>query len=131
MKDVKAAVDRPLRVIESQAGEARRLRTSGIGADREDGFTHRVLVQLCEQGGAEQGKLTSQYRLTLKLSVLRQQYAHALGLPRPVRSVLDAVAAQCRQLVRLTVACGAAASNLGAVCRCQRFGAKVIEGACR
>ena len=131
MRVVKAAVNRPLGVIESQAREARRLRASDIDADREDGLTHRVLVQLCEQGGAGQEKHTPQCRLTLKFSALSQQYGWALGLPRPVRLVLDAVAAQCQQLVRLAVACGAAAPKHGAVCRCQRVLANVSEAACR
>ncbi|SAK60652.1 IclR family transcriptional regulator [Caballeronia ptereochthonis] len=78
---------------------------SDIGAELEleNGPAHRVLAQLCEQRRAEQDKHTSQYRLTLKLSLLGQRYLHGLGLPGLVRPILDEVAAQCREPVRLTV----------------------------
>jgi DNA-binding IclR family transcriptional regulator len=69
----------------------------------EKGPAHRVLAQLCEQGWAEQDEQTSQYRLTLKLSLLGQRYLHGLGLPGLVQPILDEVAAQCHELVRLTV----------------------------
>ena len=69
----------------------------------EKGPAHRVLAQLCEQGWAEQDEQTSQYRLTLKLSLLGQRYLHGLGLPGLVQPILDEVAVQCQELVRLTV----------------------------
>jgi DNA-binding IclR family transcriptional regulator len=69
----------------------------------EKGPAHRVLAQLCEQGWAEQDEQTSQYRLTLKLSLLGQRYLHGLGLPDLVQPILDEIAAQCHELVRLTV----------------------------
>ena len=81
------------------------MRMSDIAAELEleKGPAHRVLAQLCEQGWAEQDEHTSQYRLTLKLSLLGQRYLHGLGLPGLVQPILDEVAAQCRELVRLTV----------------------------
>jgi DNA-binding IclR family transcriptional regulator len=114
MRVVKGAVDRSLQVIELLAREARSMPMSGIGAglELESGPTHPVLAQLCEQGWAEQDKHTSQYRLTLKLSVLGQRYLHGLGLPGLVQPILDAVAAQCRELVRLTAVCDSTLSWL-------------------
>lgn len=105
MRIVKGAVDRSLQAIELLAREARWMRMSDIAAELEleKGPAHRVLAQLCEQGWAEQDEQTSQYRLTLKLSLLGQRYLHGLGLPGLVQPILDEVAAQCRELVRLTV----------------------------
>ncbi|TCF96700.1 IclR family transcriptional regulator [Paraburkholderia strydomiana] len=105
MRVVKGAVDRSLQAIELLAREARWMRMSDIAAELEleKGPAHRVLAQLCEQGWAEQDEQTSQYRLTLKLSLLGQRYLHGLGLPGLVQPILDGVAAQCRELVRLTV----------------------------
>jgi DNA-binding IclR family transcriptional regulator len=105
MRVVKGAVDRSLQAIELLAREARWMRMSDIAAqlELEKGPAHRVLAQLCEQGWAEQDAQTSQYRLTLKLSLLGQRYLHGLGLPGLVQPILDEVAAQCHELVRLTV----------------------------
>jgi DNA-binding IclR family transcriptional regulator len=44
--------------------------------------------------------------LTLKLSLLGQQYLHGTGLPGLVQPILDEVAGECRELVRLTVVQG-------------------------
>ncbi|WP_277184273.1 IclR family transcriptional regulator [Caballeronia sp. BR00000012568055] len=105
MRVVKGAVDRSLQAIELLAREARWMRMSDIAAELEleKGPAHRVLAQLCEQGWAEQDEQTSQYRLTLKLSLLGQRYLHGLGLPGLVQPILDEVAGQCHELVRLTV----------------------------
>ena len=105
MRVVKGAVDRSLQAIELLAREARWMRVSDIAAqlELEKGPAHRVLAQLCEQGWAEQDEQTSQYRLTLKLPLLGQRYLHGLGLPDLVQPILDEVAAQSHELVRLTV----------------------------
>ncbi|MFJ4131496.1 IclR family transcriptional regulator [Pseudomonas cyclaminis] len=105
MRVVKGAVDRCLEAIELLAREARWMRMSDIAAELglEKGPAHRVLAQLVEQGWAEQDEATSQYRLTLKLSLLGQRYLHGIGLPELVQPIVDQVAAQCHELVRLTV----------------------------
>lgn len=107
MKVVKRAVDRSLQVTELFAREARWIGMSNVGAEREleNGPTHRVFALLCEQGWAEQDKDTSQYSLTLKLSELGQRYLRGLGLPGLVQPILDAVAAQCRELVHSVRRC--------------------------
>ena len=89
MRVVKGAVDRSLQAIELLAREARWMRMSDIAAELEleKGPAHRVLAQLCEQGWAEQDEHTSQYRLTLKLSLLGQRYLHGLGLPGLVQPI--------------------------------------------
>jgi DNA-binding IclR family transcriptional regulator len=105
MRVVKGAVDRSQQVIELLAHQARWTRMSDVGAEveLENGPVHRVLAQLCDQRWAEQDKHTSQHRLTSKISVLGQRYLHGLGLPGLVQPILDAVAAQCRELVRPSV----------------------------
>ena len=105
MRVVKGAVDRSLQAIELLACEARWMRISDIATklELERGPAHRVVAQLCEQGWAEQDEQTSQYRLTMKLSLLGLRYLYGLGLPNLVQPILDEVAGQCRELVRLTV----------------------------
>jgi len=105
MRVVKGAVDRCLEAIELLAREARWMRMSDIASELglEKGPAHRVLAQLVEQGWAEQDEATSQYRLTLKMSLLGQRYLHGIGLPELVQPIIDQVAAQCHELVRLTV----------------------------
>jgi DNA-binding IclR family transcriptional regulator len=108
MRVVKGVLERCLEALELLSAEARWLRLSDVAArlDVPKGATHRLLAQLCEQGWVEQDASTDQYRLTLKLSLLGQQYLHGTGLPGLVQPILDAVAAQCRELVRLTVVQG-------------------------
>ncbi|MGF6758715.1 IclR family transcriptional regulator [Paraburkholderia sp. GAS42] len=105
MRVVKGAVDRSLQIIELLACEAGWIRMPDFGAELEfeNGLPRRVPGQPREQGWAGQDKHTSRYRLTLKLSVLGQRYLRGLGLPALVQPILDAVAAQCRELVRLIV----------------------------
>ncbi|WP_146142492.1 helix-turn-helix domain-containing protein [Paraburkholderia sp. BL18I3N2] len=107
MRVVKGAVDRSLQVIELFAREARWIRMSNVSGEREleNGPTHRVLAVLCDQGWAKRDKHTSQDCLTLKLSELGQRYLRGLGLPGLVQPILDAVAAQCRELVRSVRRC--------------------------
>ena len=66
-----------------------------------------MLAQLSDLGWVEQDKGTEQYRLTLKMSLLGQQYLHGTGLPDLIQPILDEIASECRELVRLTVAQGA------------------------
>ncbi|VXC42510.1 Transcriptional regulator, IclR family [Pseudomonas sp. 8Z] len=108
MRVVKGAVDRCLEAIELLAREARWMRMSDIAAELglEKGPAHRVLAQLVEQGWAEQDEATSQYRLTLKLSLLGQSYLHGIGLPELVQPIIEQVAALSQELVRLTVVNG-------------------------
>ena len=107
MRVVKGAVDRCLEAIELLAREARWMRMSDIaaGLGLEKGPAHRVLAQLVEQGWAEQDEATSQYRLTLKLPLLGQRYLNGIGLPELVQPIIESVASQSNELVRLTVVC--------------------------
>src|SRR2546425_10689166 len=108
MRVVKGVLDRSLEALEVLAAEARWLRLSDIAARLElpKGPTHRMLAQLSQLGWVEQDPGTGQYGLTLKLSLLGQQYLHGTGLPGLVQPILDDVARECRELVRLTVVQG-------------------------
>lgn len=105
MRVVKGVLDRSLEVFEFLASEARWLRLSDIAARLElpKGPTHRMLTQLAALGWVEQDGSTGQYRLTLKMSLLGQQYLLGTGLPGLVQPILDEVATYCHELVRLTV----------------------------
>lgn len=108
MRVVKGVLDRSFEVLEFLAAEARWMRLSDIAARLElpKGPAHRMLTQLASLGWVEQDNGTGQYRLTLKMSLLGQQYLHGTGLPDLIQPILDEVAGECHELVRLTVAQG-------------------------
>jgi DNA-binding IclR family transcriptional regulator len=105
MRVVKGVLDRSLEVLEFLAAEARWLRLSDIAVrlDLPKGPVHRMLTQLSTLGWVEQDKDTGQYRLTLKMSLLGQQYLHGTKLPDLIQPILDETGRECRELVRLTV----------------------------
>lgn len=108
MRVVKGVLDRSLEALELLAAEARWLRLSDIATRLElpKGPAHRMLAQLSSLGWVEQDAGTGQYRLTLKMSLLGQQFLDGTGLPGLLQPILDEVAAHCRELVRLTVVQG-------------------------
>ncbi len=105
MRVVKGVLDRSLEALELLAAEAHWLRLSDIAArlGLPKGPAHRMLAQLCELRWVEQDPGTGQYRLTMKLSLLGQQFLHGTGLPGLVQPIVDDVARECRELVRLTI----------------------------
>ncbi len=108
MRLIKGLLDRCLETLELLANEAGWQRLSHIATrlELEKGPTHRMLAQLVELGWVEQDEATDRYRLTLKLTLLGQQYLHGTGIPGLVQPILDEVAGQCRELVRMTVVDG-------------------------
>jgi DNA-binding IclR family transcriptional regulator len=104
MRLVKGAVERCFDALELLAADAGWVRLSDIATqlDLQKGPTHRLLTQLREMGWVEQNSETEQYRLTLKLALVGQQYLHSIGLPGLVQPILDDVSKQCTELVRLT-----------------------------
>lgn len=108
MRLVKGLLDRCLEALELLSSHPEWLRLSDI-AERlalQKGPTHRLLANLVEHGWVEQEAATERYRLTLRLSLLGQQYLYGSGLPDLVQPVIDAVARQCKELVRVTVVDG-------------------------
>ena len=67
---------------------------------------HRLLATLVDLGWAEKDPETSFYRLTMRLATLGQQFYVATGIPDICQPILDRVAQQSREFVRLAVVDG-------------------------
>jgi DNA-binding IclR family transcriptional regulator len=67
---------------------------------------HRLLATLIDFGWVEQDANTSFYRLTMRLAVLGQQFYVASGIPDICQPVLDRLAQESREFVRLAVVDG-------------------------
>jgi IclR family transcriptional regulator, acetate operon repressor len=102
--------ERCLEIIELLADGARemplreiseRLRLPKSGA-------HRLLATLVQLGWAVQDPGTGFYRLTMRLAVLGQRFYVASGVPDICQPLLDRLAAECREFVRLSVFDGGA-----------------------
>ena len=115
MRIVKGSLNRVLEVIELLASEARWMRLSEIARrlGLPDGPTHRLVTYLCDQGWVAQSEDTAQYRLTFKLPLLGQEFLHHSGLRDPIQPLIDDVATECGELVRLTIAQNREAGTLG------------------
>jgi DNA-binding IclR family transcriptional regulator len=67
---------------------------------------HRLLSTLVELGWADQDEMTGFYRLTMRLAILGQRFYLASGLPDVCQPLLDRLAGECREFVRLAVVDG-------------------------
>ena len=100
--------ERCLAIIELLADGAREMPLGEI-AERlslPKSGAHRLLTTLVEQGWAEQNASTGFYRLSMRLAILGQQFYVATGLPDICQPVLDRLARECREFVRLAVVDG-------------------------
>lgn len=106
MRIVKGALDRCFELIELLADGARSLRLSEIAErlDMPKSAAHRLLAHLAALGWVEQDAASGLYRLTLRLALVGTRFLHATRLPDATQPVLDRVARDSRELVRLTVA---------------------------
>ena len=90
------------RARELPLGEiAERLRLPKSGA-------HRLLATLVDLGWVEQNVDTGFYRLTMRLAVLGQRFYIASGVPDICQPLLDRLAQQSHEFVRLAVVDGSA-----------------------
>ncbi|MGH7101114.1 MAG: IclR family transcriptional regulator [Acetobacteraceae bacterium] len=64
---------------------------------------HRLLATLVELGWARQDPQTNFYRLTMRLAILGQRFYIATGIPDVCQPLLDGLAAESREFVRLAV----------------------------
>jgi DNA-binding IclR family transcriptional regulator len=64
---------------------------------------HRLLATLVDLGWAEQDRETSFYRLTMRLAILGQRFYDATGIPDSCQPLLDRLAHQSHEFVRLAV----------------------------
>ena len=100
--------ERCLAIIELLADGARELPLGEI-AERlslPKSGAHRLLSTLVDIGWAEKNPETAFYRLSMRLAVLGQQFYVATGIPDICQPLLDRLARQCREFVRLAVVDG-------------------------
>ncbi len=100
--------ERCLAIIELLADGARELPLGEI-AERlslPKSGAHRLLSTLVGIGWAEKNPETAFYRLSMRLAVLGQQFYVATGIPDICQPLLDRLARQCREFVRLAVVDG-------------------------
>jgi DNA-binding IclR family transcriptional regulator len=105
LKVVNSVLENCFAVVELLAVEGRYMRLSVI-ADRlglQRSGTHRLLTALCGLGWVERDMDTEQYRLSLKLSALGHCYLASTRLLDVCQPVLDRLAEESRELVRLAV----------------------------
>jgi len=102
---VKSQIENSFAVVEFLATEARDMRLTEIahrlGLPRSG--AHRLLTALRGLGWVEQDLGTEQYRLSLKLSALGQRFLASTRILDVCQPVLDRVAEESRELVRLAV----------------------------
>jgi DNA-binding IclR family transcriptional regulator len=67
---------------------------------------HRLLTTLVDLGWVEKDPETSFYRLTMRLATIGQQFYVATGIPDICQPILDRIAEQSREFVRLAVVDG-------------------------
>ncbi|MCL4760249.1 MAG: IclR family transcriptional regulator [Burkholderiales bacterium] len=100
--------ERCLSIIELLADEAGEMPLGEI-AERlalPKSGAHRLLATLVDLGWVEQDRETGFYRLTMRLAVLGQRFYVATGIPDICQPVLDRLARESREFVRLAVVDG-------------------------
>jgi IclR family acetate operon transcriptional repressor len=97
--------ERCLSIIELLAGDAGEMPLGEI-AERlslPKSGAHRLLATLVELGWVEKDPETSFYRLTMRLAILGQHFYVATGIPDICQPLLDRLAKESREFVRLAV----------------------------
>jgi IclR family acetate operon transcriptional repressor len=105
MKVVTPLLERCFQLIEFLAEEPRAYRL-GVISERlglQKGAAHRLLAALCGMGWVEQEPETGFYRLTLKLAVMGQRVLLATRIPDLTRPILQKLAEESQELVRLAI----------------------------
>ena len=100
--------ERCLAIIELLADGAREMPLGEISVQLSlpKSGAHRLLTTLVDIGWAEQNANTGFYRLSMRLAILGQQFYVATGIPDICQPVLDDLARECREFVRLAVVDG-------------------------
>jgi DNA-binding IclR family transcriptional regulator len=106
MRLVKGLLDRCVQVVELMATTPGPHGLSAIAAalDLPKSATHRLLRELCDLGWVEQSDDEGPYRLTLRFGLLGTRIVQATGLAEIAQPLLDRLAAETRELVRMTLA---------------------------
>lgn len=102
---VNSLLEHSFAVVEFLAAEAKSTRLSEI-AERlglQKSGTHRIISTLVELGWVEQDVDTTHYRLTFKLAAVGQGFLASTRILDVCQPVLDRVAQESKELVRLAV----------------------------
>lgn len=97
--------ERCLSIIELLADDANEMPLGEIAERLElpKSGAHRLLATLVDLGWVEQDADTGFYHLTMRLAILGQQYYVATGIPDICQPLLDHLAGETREFVRLAV----------------------------
>ena len=105
MKVVNPLLERCFQLIELLAEQPLAFRL-GVISDRlgvQKGAVHRLLTSLCNMGWVEQDPETGFYRLTLRLAIMGQRLLLATRIPDLTRPILQKLADETQELVRLAI----------------------------
>ncbi|GAB4166826.1 MAG: IclR family transcriptional regulator [Thalassobaculales bacterium] len=105
MRVVKSQLSHCLELLGLLADQARgaRLTDLAVALDMPKSSMQRLLDHLATEGWVEQDAATDHYRLTLRLAVLGQRYLQSAGIADATQGILERLARETRELVRLTV----------------------------
>ena len=105
MKVVNSLLERCFQLIELLAEEPRSFRLGVISErlDLQKGAVHRLLTALCNMGWVEQEPDTGFYRLTLRLAIMGQRVLLATRIPDLTRPILQKLADESQELVRMAI----------------------------
>lgn len=105
MRVVKSQLSHCLALFEAMSDATRGHRLTDLAArlDSPKSSVQRLLDHLAQEGWVDQDPTTEQYRLTLRMAVLGQRYMQTAGIADATQGILDTVARQTAELVRLTV----------------------------
>ena len=105
MKVVNSLLERCFQLIELLAEEPRAYRLGAISErlGLQKGAVHRLLTALCSMGWVEQDPETGFYRLTLRLAIMGQRVLLATRIPDLTRPILQKLADESQELVRMAI----------------------------
>jgi IclR family acetate operon transcriptional repressor len=108
MKPTSALIEHCLAVLDFLATRAEEVRFAEIVEQTgiPKGSAHLLLSTLCLHGWVEQDPATSNYRLGLRLPILGQRFLIGTGIPDICQPVLDRLARETGELVRLAIVSG-------------------------
>jgi IclR family acetate operon transcriptional repressor len=107
--------ERCLSVLELLAEGAKSLTLGEIAERLEEPKSgiHRLLSTLVSQGWAEQDLQTGLYSLTMRLTLIGQRFYADTGIPDMCQPLLDQLAAETQDYVRMAIAAGDSLNWLG------------------
>jgi len=105
MRVVKSQLSHCLDLFEAMSDASRDHRLTDLAARLKNpkSSVQRLLDHLADEGWVDQDHATGRYRLTLRLALLGQRYMQTAGIAGATQGILDRVARDAGELVRLTV----------------------------